>query len=1236
MIDIETIGVAVDTKSIKAGTRDLDALNRSADKASRSADKLGESHSKASKNTEQLEKKTIGASAALAKLAVAFAAVAAVRGITRQIDEYTKFTAQIKLATRSQEQYNTALADVKRIATIAQADLSAIGVLYARLNNALRDLGVSQQQVARVTENVGLALKVSGATAAESTSAMLQLSQAFGSGVLRGEEFNAVNEAAPALMRALAESMGVPIGQLRSLAHEGQITSDVLLKAFGDEKLLEMYREQAKEVQTLSGAWQVLKNEFMETVAVFAKETGTVSALTASLNLMASAIKGVRDVFPKAKEYTAAEQAVLDRKNLEYLSRPNALGPLRESSRKKQVAELQKKLGISVGNTVPGMPSGGGTFAPNFDAGFVVTDVDKLHKEQKAIADKAIEENKRIREEKIKDLQKVLDFEEEMREMRANQEVEAAEKQAKIQLDWFDRTNKQIVKDIEARAKAEQDFFTRTNESIIRDLEKRGREYERMSDNITRSITDGLMRGFENGKSLAENFLDTLKNMFGTLILQPVIKMLVDRSGIASIGTGIASMLGGGTAMAGEAAGGGFGGIGNIFNLGKSLTNGLGGVQSAITGGIEKLGVMLATGNGGFLDSLGGFIGANAGTIGNVLPFAGAAFQALTGNIKGAAFTAAGAAIGSIIPGIGTAIGGMVGGLVGSLFGGKTKNPRIGALSSGSYVNGQYTAGAVTKGGAKKFDATNVGAITSVNEAFLNTLGSYMDAIGVQSNIQSSAGFYTKSGKKSIGQMTGTINGNSFGFSEVYGKKDQQAFQKYAESVLGSVIVSAIQASSLSAGIKSLFAGMTERTQVAAMMNATVNLKSAQEELADRFGLTVDAAARVSKATGAAGDSLIGFVNKLASSALAFKKPSEMILESQAAVAKGLGETFGTVVQDAVWTTVSRQVEVQQGGSAMRSNNINGYGGRGGNGYYALGHFFEAQKQFETITEQVLTYVDRVIPKTVALPATLAEYDALLKSINTTTAAGAKMFADIFAMRDQFIQFTAAVDGLKANVKGALFPMLSASEQQAVMQADLAKLFGELNLEIPGSIQELVELGKSIDYTTESGLDLAAAFPSLVQAFQQTRGQVDALMNSLGLLDINRFKTLVDFTRAQRYVENGISLDQLPSYDVGTSFVPQDGPAMIHRGERILTASENRAMSTNNGELLAEVRRFRDESQRHSVQLIQASMKMAKILDKFDNEGIVLSELNNGGERIVMDVKVTNTSAEAVPVDTTP
>ena len=137
----------------------------------------------------------------------------------------------------SQNEYNAAYADVKRIATTSQQSLAGTGTLYARIANGTRELGTTQKQVAAITETVNLALKVCGATATESASAQLQLSQAFASGTLRGEEFNAVNEAAPRLMKALADGMGLPIGALKGLAGEGKITSqimaDVLPKALG-------------------------------------------------------------------------------------------------------------------------------------------------------------------------------------------------------------------------------------------------------------------------------------------------------------------------------------------------------------------------------------------------------------------------------------------------------------------------------------------------------------------------------------------------------------------------------------------------------------------------------------------------------------------------------------------------------------------------------------------------------------------------------------------------------------------------------------------------------------------------------------------------------------------------------------------------------------------------------------------------------------------------------------------
>lgn len=200
-------------------------------------------------------------------------------------DQYTKFTAQLKLATSSQAEYARALSDVKSIAAAAQADLNGVGVLYARIANGTRELGLSQKQVSEITETVSLSLKASGATAAESASAMLQLAQAFGSGVLRGQEFNAVNEAAPRLMRALAEGIGVPVGQLRAMAEAGKLTSDVMARAL--PRALSELRKEAEQVQTISGAFTVLKNNVMEFIGTQAQANGSVRVVTSAITALA-------------------------------------------------------------------------------------------------------------------------------------------------------------------------------------------------------------------------------------------------------------------------------------------------------------------------------------------------------------------------------------------------------------------------------------------------------------------------------------------------------------------------------------------------------------------------------------------------------------------------------------------------------------------------------------------------------------------------------------------------------------------------------------------------------------------------------------------------------------------------------------------------------------------------------------------------------------------------------------
>jgi tape measure domain-containing protein len=224
--------------------------------------------------------------------------------IIQQSDEYAKLTSQLHLATQSQREYAAAYGDVKRIAAAAQSDLAGTGVLYARIANGTRELGTSQKQVADITEVVNLGLKVSGATAQESASAQLQLSQAFASGTLRGEEFNAVNEAAPRLMKALADGMGVPVGALKQMASEGKITSEIMAEVL--PKSLEQLRQEAGQVQTIGGAFTVLKNNVLEFTATSAQSNGTVAALTGGINLLANNLQLVAGVLATVTAVKAA------------------------------------------------------------------------------------------------------------------------------------------------------------------------------------------------------------------------------------------------------------------------------------------------------------------------------------------------------------------------------------------------------------------------------------------------------------------------------------------------------------------------------------------------------------------------------------------------------------------------------------------------------------------------------------------------------------------------------------------------------------------------------------------------------------------------------------------------------------------------------------------------------------------------------------------------------------------
>lgn len=145
-----------------------------------------------------------------------------------------------------------------RVFTIAQesrSSLEATATLYGRLSDATGDYIKQGETVAGMVETIAKAMSVSGATTAEMEGALAQLSQAFGAGALRGEEFNSVNEASPRLMQALADSLGVARGELRSMAAEGELTTEVLYNAWnGQSKAAAQIQSEFEKMSVTAGA----------------------------------------------------------------------------------------------------------------------------------------------------------------------------------------------------------------------------------------------------------------------------------------------------------------------------------------------------------------------------------------------------------------------------------------------------------------------------------------------------------------------------------------------------------------------------------------------------------------------------------------------------------------------------------------------------------------------------------------------------------------------------------------------------------------------------------------------------------------------------------------------------------------------------------------------------------------------------------------------------------------------
>lgn len=261
--------IVIDAKNAERNARnlgnELDSIERKGDFASKSMDSL---------------------SVATRQLAGYMAGLVTVSAAINNMDTYTGLQNRLKLVTNNQVELNKATEDTFRIAQKTYSAWDSVLQVYQRFSDNAKTLNLTMDDTARLTETVSKAVAISGASAQAADAALVQFGQALASGTLRGEELNSVMEQTPALAKAIAQGMGITVGELRSVAAEGKITSQEIVKALRNvEKDVDALF--AKTDITIGQSLTLLNNEITKFVGESGKGSGAAQVLAGNIQTLA-------------------------------------------------------------------------------------------------------------------------------------------------------------------------------------------------------------------------------------------------------------------------------------------------------------------------------------------------------------------------------------------------------------------------------------------------------------------------------------------------------------------------------------------------------------------------------------------------------------------------------------------------------------------------------------------------------------------------------------------------------------------------------------------------------------------------------------------------------------------------------------------------------------------------------------------------------------------------------------
>lgn len=311
--DIAALGLKADSSGIVSATSDLERLTGAADKAERSADKLAGGATKAGRATRQqgeaarraandnralggqvdfatkaMRSMTRMAAGLAAALGVAFGA----RSVIEMADQWAQLENRVGVAIGDMEKAAAAMGRMGEIARRSFASVEQTVTSFERAAQTFQDMGRSAQQAADFTEALNLMLVAGYVEGERAASVQHALGKAMAIGSMNAVTLETVLGNSAQVSRALADELGTTVSNLRTLASQGKITSDVIANAI-TRRLEDMRDVVAQMPWTLGGARQAFQTEFQIMVASLSKAADSTTFMAQTVKWMADNIHQV-------------------------------------------------------------------------------------------------------------------------------------------------------------------------------------------------------------------------------------------------------------------------------------------------------------------------------------------------------------------------------------------------------------------------------------------------------------------------------------------------------------------------------------------------------------------------------------------------------------------------------------------------------------------------------------------------------------------------------------------------------------------------------------------------------------------------------------------------------------------------------------------------------------------------------------------------------------------------------